>query len=157
MSTRSTIAMEFPDGIVRQISCHWDGYIEHNGLLLLTYYNDSAVLQQLIELGDLSILGRTIGEKHPFENPYRWGTTQFDEWREQYRHVCTFYGRDRGEKDTEAITFHSYEEYVNSSVHFEEYNYIRRNTGEWLVQSYDNLFQPLLDLIKTIDPDDVNV
>ena len=31
MATRSTIAMEQPDGRVMQIYCHWDGYLGHNG------------------------------------------------------------------------------------------------------------------------------
>ncbi len=34
MATRSTIALEFADGTVEQVYCHWDGYLDHNGALL---------------------------------------------------------------------------------------------------------------------------
>ena len=34
MGTRSTIALEYADGTVEQVYCHWDGYVSHNGLIL---------------------------------------------------------------------------------------------------------------------------
>jgi len=57
MGTRSTIALEFADKSVEQVYCHWDGYLEHNGQILLKHYSDPFVLQKLIDLGDMSSLG----------------------------------------------------------------------------------------------------
>ena len=31
MGTRSTIALEFADGTVGQVYCHWDGYLSKIG------------------------------------------------------------------------------------------------------------------------------
>ena len=48
MATRSTIALEFADGTVEQVYCHWDGYLAHNGQLLLKHYSNPFVLRDLI-------------------------------------------------------------------------------------------------------------
>ncbi len=39
MATRSTIALEFADGTIGQVYAHWDGYLAHNGKMLLEYYS----------------------------------------------------------------------------------------------------------------------
>ena len=59
MGTRSTIALEFADGTVEQVYCHWDGYPEHNGELLVNHYTSPAAITALMELGDLSSLDVT--------------------------------------------------------------------------------------------------
>ena len=59
MATRSTIALEFADGTVQQVYCHWDGYPEHVGELLVHHYNTPALITELMELGDLSSLDAT--------------------------------------------------------------------------------------------------
>ena len=38
MGTRSTIGLEYPDGTVRGIYCHWDGYPDNNGKILVEHY-----------------------------------------------------------------------------------------------------------------------
>lgn len=119
MATRSTIALEFADGSVGKVYCHWDGYLEHNGKVLLENYSDPFVLRNLIDLGDLSSLNPQIGTRHDFDyNDY----TQ-----------CTFYGRDRGETDVEARHYPNFEAYRLSQM--EEFNYILRNDGRWYVDS----------------------
>jgi hypothetical protein len=71
MGTRSTIALEFADGTVQQVYCHWDGYLEHNGKILQEHYSDPFKLRDLIDLGDMSSLGEhalvpsTPLKKHP--------------------------------------------------------------------------------------------
>jgi hypothetical protein len=127
MATRSTIAFELQDGTVQQIYCHNDGYLEHNGRLLDEQWQDPAKILQLIQLGDLSILGRDIGRKQDFSD----------------RNVgwCLAYGRDRGEQSVEATQFESFDQYT-LYADFEEYNYIFRN-GRWLVAREDLKFQSL--------------
>ncbi len=58
MATRSLIGIKLGD-IVKTIYCHWDGYPEHNGQLLMNHYNTPAAITALMELGDLSSLGET--------------------------------------------------------------------------------------------------
>ena len=66
MGTRSTIALEFADGTVEQVYCHWDGYLDHNGAILKEHYSNPFKLRELIDLGDLSSLRPEIGTKHAF-------------------------------------------------------------------------------------------
>jgi hypothetical protein len=58
MGTRSTIALEFADGSVSQVYCHWDGYLEGVGAQLVSDYSDPFDLQELIDGGDMSSIGQ---------------------------------------------------------------------------------------------------
>jgi hypothetical protein len=40
MATRSRIGIELEDGVIESIYCHWDGYPENNGKILLEHYQD---------------------------------------------------------------------------------------------------------------------
>ena len=62
MGTRSTIAIEFADNSVSQVYCHWDGYLENNGMILRTEYTDPFKVRALIDLGDFSSLRETVEE-----------------------------------------------------------------------------------------------
>jgi hypothetical protein len=62
MGTRSTIALEFADGTVEQVYCHWDGYLAHNGQILLNHYSDPFKLRDLIDLGGFSSLCDSVEE-----------------------------------------------------------------------------------------------
>ena len=62
MSTRSTIAIEFADGSVSQVYCHFDGYLSNNGMLLNNFYNDPFEVRALVDLGDFSSLCETVEE-----------------------------------------------------------------------------------------------
>jgi hypothetical protein len=134
MGTRSTIALEFADGSVGQVYCHWDGYLDHNGRILNDHYSDPIKLRNLIDLGDLSSLGPEIGDKHEFDCPYKYGTPEAKAWHEQNHKVCTFYGRDRGETDTQVRMFKDYMDY-HKNADSQEYNYILRRDGIWYVKS----------------------
>lgn len=138
MATRSTIALEFADGTVDQIYAHWDGYLSHNGRILLESYMDPFKVQQLIELGSLSVLTPEIGVKHPFDNPHRYGTVEHQAFKDEFASMCVFYCRDRGEDlaITRLASFSDYEE----NGQREEYNYIMRNIDgvpTWFVMSDD--------------------
>ena len=135
MATRSTIALEYADGTVEQVYCHWDGYLDHNGQILFEHYKDPFKLQRLMDLGDLSSLGPNIGDKHDFDCPHKYGTPEAEAWYEDKKEVCTFYGRDRGETGTNARRFKDYADY-RKNAQFEEYNYILRKDGNWYVEFY---------------------
>ena len=127
MGTRSRIAVMHGD-VCKSIYCHWDGYLEHNGRILQEHY-DSSKANRLVALGDMSSLRADIGEKHAF--------SKFDtpdiETRVHNEDWCTFYGRDRGEKDTEWKVAHSFDEFVEQCNNCgAEYFYVM-NDGVWYV------------------------
>jgi hypothetical protein len=136
--------LEFADGTVQAVYCHWDGYLAHNGQILLKHYSNPFILRDLIDLGDLSSLRPTIGTKHAF--------SQFDLPKDEAeafvnltRDMCTFYGRDRGETGTSAKKFASYEDYLLNHQ-YEEYDYILRNDNGvpvWFVCDHDGAYVTL--------------
>ena len=131
MATRSTIALEFADGTVEQVYCHWVGYLEHNGQILLKHYSDPFKLQRLIDLGAISSLGPEIGEKQDFDKR----DTQNDNW-------SLIYARDRGEE----LVKHKFKDFADykANAQDEEYNYILRTDGKWYVEFYGE-FDGLLE------------
>ena len=143
MGTRSTIALEFADGTVEQVYCHWDGYLAHNGQILQKHYINPFILRDLIDLGDISSLKPTIGTKHAFSH---FGTTLDQEaYNFLYGEMTTFYGRDRGETGTSAKKFKDYEDYL-AHHQYEEYDYILRNVNgkaTWFVSDHDGAYVEL--------------
>ena len=140
MATRSTIALEFADGTVQQVYCHWDGYLSNNGKLLLENYSNPFVLRDLIDLGDISSLRPTVGEKHDFSRLD--SDMPSDQYETLYGNMTTFYGRDRGETGTGAKKFKDFADYAENFIH-EEYAYILRQNGNWYVKQYSNGFELL--------------
>ena len=63
MSTRCLIAVINTDGTGQYIYCTSDGYPEWNGRLLLTYYPTKEKALEIMELGDLSALGRSLASE----------------------------------------------------------------------------------------------
>jgi hypothetical protein len=128
MGTRSRIGVMHGDN-VKSVYCHWDGYLEHNGQILLNHY-DSAKANNLVALGDLSSLRRDIGEKHAFSQ-FELPAEEVEAFKAFTEDMCTFYGRDRGEKGTEwkvAVNFETFLEQCDNSG--AEYYYIMRD-GVW--------------------------
>ena len=60
MATRSMIYKEQQDGTLKGIYCHWDGYLEHNGAILLEHYSEPDKLEKLLALGDISSLNEEL-------------------------------------------------------------------------------------------------
>jgi hypothetical protein len=113
MGTRSTIALEFADGTVEQVYCHWDGYLEHNGKILAEHYMDPFKVKELLALGGFSSLEATVE-----------GT------------AATAYTQ-RGEE----CRIEKYKDIVDyrENVYGEEYDYIlcqREGRAVWFVRSY---------------------
>jgi hypothetical protein len=90
MSTRSNIGVRNTDGTIDYIYCHFDGYPEGVGATLIKYYTNTNRVNELMKLGDLSVLGKFIGEKQDFDN--------------RVRDCCLAYGRDRGEEGVSVST-----------------------------------------------------
>ena len=145
MGTRSTIALEYADGTIGQVYCHWDGYLEHNGVLLSKHYSNPFILRDLIDLGDISSLRPTVGTKHAFS---KLEVPMDDEaYDKLYGDMTTFYGRDRGETGTSAKTFKDFVDYVENFQH-EEYAYILRKNGNWYVKAYTGSFELLTEALS---------
>ena len=144
MGTRSTIALEFADGTVQQVYCHWDGYLEHNGKILFEHYSDPFKLRDLIDQGDLSSLGGVIGEEHPF-SPHASKEDEAAFNAAQEAGYCTFYARDRGETGVSAKKFKDFEDY-KANHQYEEYEYILRNVNgvaTWFVADHSEVYMSL--------------
>lgn len=124
MATRSRIAIETPDGIVKSIYCHWDGYPEHNGIVLRDNYQDRKKVEELIKLGSLSYLEAEVHPTgpHSFERPQSG--------------VTVAYHRDRGEELASAELHSSQLEYFESDV--EDYGYLFTKENEWVYVVYDD-------------------
>ena len=126
MATRSTISVVNSDGTVNTIYCHYDGYLDCNGDLLVNNYAYLDAVQALIAHGDMVALDKTIDE-------------------------CTFFYRDRNETYDEtrprkfpAVKYYEYE------LDLEEYNYIY--DGEWKLfargHSDSDNFRSVAELLK---------
>ena len=103
MGTRSRVGVMHGD-IVKSVYCHYDGYLEHTGKILLEHYN-SAKANELVALGDNIGVQETVGEMN-------------------------FY-KDRGETDVEWAVAHTFEEFLEQVEGCGcEYYYIMRD-GVW--------------------------
>ena len=89
MSTRSLIGIRTAKGY-KHIYCHYDGSPEHHLPILEKCYSDPAKAEELISLGDLSVLAEEIGEKHDFDK----GIDKQPNW-------CLYYGRDCEEENVD--------------------------------------------------------
>jgi len=124
MGTRSTIALEFADGTVEQVYCHWDGYLEHNGKILARHYMDPFKVKALVALGGFSSLSDSV--EATAESAY----TQ------------------RGE-DLDINKFKDYADYV-ANHQYEEYDYILRQVegkAVWFVCDHDGAYVELTQAI----------
>ena len=137
MGTRSTIALEYADGTVEQIYCHWDGYLSNNGQILARHYSDPFKVRQLMDLGDMSSLGERIGTQHAFDKAPEG--------------ECTFYLRDRKEQGCKAKKFKDYADYV-ANHQYEEFEYILRNVNGkavWFVADHSDNYVTLEEAFLT--------
>ena len=135
MGTRSRIGVMHGD-TCKSVYCHWDGYLAYNGAILQEHY-DSAKANYLVALGDISSLGKSIGEQHPFskfdikgDEPDAEAKLKLMEQAEA-EGWTTFYGRDRGEEGTDFavdFTFSKFLERVDACG--AEYYYIMKD-GVW--------------------------
>ena len=100
MSTRSSIAIK-ENNQIKSIYCHFDGYTSHNGKILYENYTDENMVNELINLGDISVLAESVNKS-------------------------VAYSRDRGEKHH--MSFHIDEK--DWYKHEHSYNYLWKD-GKW--------------------------
>ena len=135
MGTRSRIGVMHGDKC-KSVYCHYDGYLSHNGKILQEHY-DSSRANNLVALGDISSLGKHIGEAHPFsEFDINKDDPDFDKLIALHELAkaegwTTFYQRDRGETDMDFEVSHDFDEFLElCDGTGAEYYYIMRD-GVW--------------------------
>jgi hypothetical protein len=125
MATRSRIGILKEDGSIKSIYCHWDGYPDNNGKILIESYSDKEKVEKLLEKGDMSSLQDAI-------------------------HRCEYYV-DRGETDVSAGVYKSLEEYRSIR---EEYQYYIDQNNRWWYNHYGSTFTPLEDYFRNKNVED---
>ncbi len=118
MSTRSNIAIELPDGKVKAIYVHSDGYPNGVGHCLLKYWRFQPQVETLFKYGNASSLGPTLKE-------------------------CSFYARDWGRDEEQARTYNNEWCFLNamSGDIFIEYIYLFKK-DKWYVSEQKSIKAP---------------
>lgn len=140
MGTHSRIGKLLPNGKVRSIYCHYDGYVQGGvGEDLLTHYQDESKIDALLDLGNLSGIGKEIGEKQDFYdlpniNP---------NW-------CLAYERDRGQKNQEATLTNSEQEYLKDANNY-SYIYLYKDGEWWFTDTYQDRYSGLQTISSALN------
>ena len=81
-------------------------------------------------LGDISSLGKNIGEKHAF-SAHQLAPEEREQYELDHGDSCTFYGRDRGEEGVDFAVDHTFAAFLDRVEGCDaEYYYIMRD-GVW--------------------------
>jgi len=118
MSTRSTINIKNEDGTIDGIYCHYDGFPDNNGKMLLQHYDSEEKVKELINLGDISFLGPTLNQND-----------------------TKSYHRDDG--DDIQISMYANEDSVDGA----DYNYLWKDGMWWMSEWAQNKWIPLDQII----------
>ena len=143
MSTRSNIGIVNADNSISGIYCHYDGYLSNNGNILLEHYRSVDIVQQLMTLGDLSVLREKLypneAEPHTFNNPQEDVCVSY----RRDRGVCISYRRDRGETDVNCQIFNNIGEFEDMAYDTgAEYQYLFQN-DRWSFRCYNGKWAEL--------------
>jgi hypothetical protein len=131
MATHARIAIKYPLSI-RSIYVHYDGYTEHMSDILLNNYNTLETVEELINLGDLSVLGSKISGSslHSFENP------EYD--------TTVAYHRDRQDElviRTDGTSEQNLDFTIHSLLKFIDYLYIfDTSDSKWYLHTSTSLY-----------------
>lgn len=124
MGTRSTIAVEYADGTIKSIYCHWDGYTSHPGVgsILHQFYQRKRQARALIDLGNISILGRYLktSKPHTYYDPQKDVTVAY------VRDLQCWWSR---EKYIEHKNMNAFDAYL-----YLPYSYLLTKDGVWMVK-----------------------
>lgn len=122
MASRSYIGIENEKGLIRAVYCHWDGYLEHNGIILFKDYNNRGRISLLINQGSLSSLLSLIDK-------------------------CDFYIH-RDEKNIDITELQNRDEFISSAFDVSATAYLFTKEDKWIY--WDNIKQPPNDLEQAI-------
>lgn len=115
MATRSNIGVQYLDGSIHMVYCHWDGYLSNNGKILLDNYKTFEEVKKLIIKGDISSLGETVAK--------------------------TEYYVDKGEEIHEATFYRNVREAIED---MQEYMYLfRESENVWYVSNHGEIMVKL--------------
>ena len=133
MGTRSRIGYELPDHSVVSVYCHWDGYLEHNGRILVQEYLDRDKVQELIDGGGISSLRTrstwSTGSALRDENgEYICDAAGYLTYEDD-RDPQPLYYTERGEELE--VVLSSFDEFVSGKLGGEEYAYLYDLNGNW--------------------------
>lgn len=125
MGTRSRIGIELSDHSVVSVYCHWDGYVEHNGRILVEHYQDREAVKELIDGGSMSVLRTTkTWESGVLESLDENGHIQYTHTRDPQ----PLYYIERGEEISVQHT--SFDDFC-SDMCGEDYAYLYDLNGNW--------------------------
>lgn len=135
MSTRSRIGIVNADGTITSVYCHYDGYPEHNGIILRKYYNSEGSALDIVTLGDLSLLAKRLktDQPHSDKNPIP--------------NVTIAYHRDRNAPFRQH-TANNFKDFMRKCYDEVSYAYLWIN-GSWkfyLVSTYAKTHIEVLDI-----------
>ena len=118
MSTNAAIGLTMPDGTIKAVYLHWDGYITDIGAgeTLSAHYKDREKVEKLISLGFLSSLGAEV-DPDP-ATPHSWSNPQPG--------VTVAYHRDRKKRLQPAVEFKDKDSFAEEakSCLWAEYAYL---------------------------------
>jgi hypothetical protein len=144
MGTRSRIGYELPDHSVISVYCHWDGYVEHNGKILVEHYQNRDDVMDLIDGGSMSSLrtrstwttGSALrddaGEYITDDNGYL--------MYENDREPQPLYHSERGDGEE---PWHSIFDDFVAGHSCEEYAYLYDLNGNWKAFKLDSTVEPI--------------
>lgn len=141
MSTHSFIAKQIGPDKYRGIYCHHDGYLTHNGAMLVDHYSSPERVDKLLDMGDISGLREKVdpdpSRPHGFEPD------------KQQPDVTVAYGRDYGEKGTQAILLTTKQLEQVSETH--AYTYVFTEEAKWKYCRAGEIQQGLKDVKQALD------
>jgi hypothetical protein len=132
------------DGKWAMIYCHWDGYFDHNGVILAKHYASQKKAEKLVAPGDMSSLGPKCSKPkgHTFDKPVKGYTV--------------YYGRDRGEKGVDATVGETLSDVWPGSDSWTEFTYVWTDEAWWVGDPEGSqtliLLSDALEGKKTIHP-----
>ena len=127
MATRSLIGIQLDEKTVKYSYCHWDGYVDNNGRILLESYRDKDKIIDLIQRGSFSSLRPLIDDIEYYE----------EEVENDYM----------GNIDVPINEYLSKDNY-----HGEEYKYLYTLNNEWLVYDvYEKSLNTVDDVLMDIE------
>jgi hypothetical protein len=137
------------NGMIRHIYCHSDGYPEGVGATLLQHYNTWEKVKELIDGGDISVLGDETGKQHSYD---KWWHNE--EQGTPAQNWTLFYKRDRGEKDADAQVSRHEESYADKAENLDAvYAYLfdpAPTSNSWTVMDLKNMEKGWVELERVL-------